>query len=65
MAVVLKRGRETSILQVVALAFSVHYIIISAHSPGNVNRLDPVLSVPEVAHNSFRQVSELAMAHLV
>ena len=32
------------------LALSVHYIIISAHSPGNVNRLDPVLNVPEYQH---------------
>jgi len=23
------------------------YISISAHSPGNVNRLDPVLDIPE------------------
>jgi len=31
------------------LAFSAHhmYIIISVHSPDNVNRLDPVLNVPE------------------
>ena len=30
------------------LAFSVHYVIISVHSPGNGNRLDQVLNVPEV-----------------
>jgi len=29
------------------LVFSMYYIIISMHSPGNVNRLDPVYNVPE------------------
>jgi len=33
------------------LAFSAHYIIISVHSPDNVNRLDPVLNVPEYILN--------------
>jgi len=29
------------------LASSLHCIIISAHSQGNINRLDPVLNIPE------------------
>ena len=38
------------------LAFSIHYTIISAHSPGNVNRLDPVLTVPEYVARSISPV---------